>query len=273
MAADPDKVFAALCETRKYGHLCEDALCRTARWAARHEKSWKAAEQRARRKLHQIFGAFIDDRALRLAETLLDGLPKGAPKEQQKAACREVLRLHASSEERLEELEALWPALFGRIGPPARLLDLAGGLNAFALPWMPLPPGAEYHYGEIDRRLAALVARLLDRLEIPGCATCLDLLSGPPAQEADVALLLKTAPTLEQQEKGATASLLRGLRTHWVLLSFPAASLGGREKGMRAHYGQWMEALQQELGWPMQSWESPSELFFLMEKPAATSQR
>jgi hypothetical protein len=81
-----------------------------------------------------------------------------------------------------------------------------------------------------------------------------------------LALVLKTLPTLEQIAKDAGRDLLRALDASYLLVSFPARSLGGRDKRMAAHYAQHFEAVVAAEGWPAERFEFASELAFLVRK-------
>jgi 16S rRNA (guanine(1405)-N(7))-methyltransferase len=59
----------------------------------------------------------------------------------------------------------------------------------------------------------------------------------PPTQHADLALILKTLPCLEQLDKTAGQWLLEAVNVDYLLLSFPVYSLGGRDKHMLENYG------------------------------------
>ncbi len=67
-------------------------------------------------------------------------------------------------------------------------------------------------------------------LGMNGQAGMCDLTAAVPAQPAQVALLLKTLPCLEQLDKTIGPRLLEGIDAEHVLVSFPARSLGGRRK-------------------------------------------
>ena len=179
-------------------------------------------------------------------------------------ACRETLACHASTAERLGCLDEVYRSLFLITGVPASIADLACGLHPFALPWMGLPPGVRYVACDIDRRIVGALGRLFECAQQLGVAECRDLLVSPPDCEVDVVLLLKTVPCLEQQEKGATLRLLRGMRARHVVLSFPAQSLGGREKGMRRHYHRMAEELAEALGVEMQRLDFETETFYVL---------
>ena len=53
-------------------------------------------------------------------------------------------------------------------------------------------------------------------------------MAAPPRATADLALLLKTVTTLEQQRPGASSQVLSGLSCRHVVLSLPRGSLSGR---------------------------------------------
>jgi 16S rRNA (guanine(1405)-N(7))-methyltransferase len=114
----------------------------------------------------------------------------------------------------------------------------------------------------VDDRLA----RVLDRLgqawpvELRGVAQ--DLAAGPPEASADLVLLLKAIPCLEQQEPGAGKRLLRSLEAPVVVVSFPARSLGGREKGMRENYDRMLREMVEGSGREIQVRSYPTETVY-----------
>ena len=261
------QVLANLSDSRKYRHLCPDTLRRIAAWSVERHPSAAAATKAAKRKLHQVHGAYIDQLDLRRLERLVAALPPVAERAAFEVACRETLTCHASTAERLACLGEVYGSLFRLTGVPASLADLACGLHPFALPWMGLPPGTHYFACDIDSRIVGALGRLFECAQQPGAAECRDLLVSPPECEVDVALLLKTVPCLEQQEKGATLKLLRHLRARYVVLSFPTYSLGGKSKGMRQHYGRTAEGLAEALGVEMQRLDFGTETFFVLRVP------
>jgi 16S rRNA (guanine(1405)-N(7))-methyltransferase len=51
-----------------------------------------------------------------------------------------------------------------------------------------------------------------------------------------------------------------------MLVSFPAQSLGGRNKRMTEHYEQWFRALADAEGWSIERFAFASELAFVVRK-------
>lgn len=217
--------------------------------------------KRVKRSLHQVGGAYLTpppryDRLLaRLADT--------EPGPDRTAAVRHLVAGHASMRERVGALDHYYPALFDgidRIGtspdaasePGAAMglvvLDLACGLNPLARPFMPIEVA---HYQACDLYLDMLdfVADASAMLGSPVDAFPWDLVAGPPQRRADVALLLKTLPCLDQLDPTAGRRLVTGLAstcTH-LLVTYPVRSLGGTEKGMREHYAATFRALVDEV--------------------------
>jgi 16S rRNA (guanine(1405)-N(7))-methyltransferase len=258
------QVVAELLRSRKCGHLCSDTLSRVARWAAERHPSLREATKAAKRKLHQVYGAYFDQFDIRRMERAAGSLPPAGDDAALRVVCREVLSCHASTAERLVFLDELCPALFALIGPPASIADLACGLNPFALPWMSLPPDTPYYACDIDGRVVTAIETFLACYGRPLTVECRDILVSPPAQQVDVVLLLKTAPCLEQQEKGATLRVLRALNARHVVLSFPTRSLGGKSKGMREHYEATASRLAESLGVAMRRTHFPTETFYVL---------
>jgi 16S rRNA (guanine(1405)-N(7))-methyltransferase len=232
---DPrETVLAGLTTSSKYRHLAPAALERTADWAlARHRKPGDALKA-AKRKLHQGFGAYLDPGALEAVHRLLDQADETT--DLRDLAMR-ILALHRSSAERLPVMDALYTTLWAETGIPEHILDVASGLNPFALHAMHLPPETTYTALEIDSRLVEAANRFLLLCNQPGQAFWTDIVSTPGNYGADVALVLKTLPCLEQEQTGAALDLLKALAgIPIIVVSYPVRSLGGREKGMRETY-------------------------------------
>lgn len=233
--ADPrETLLAGLMTSSKYRHLAPAALERTTDWAlARHRKPGDALKA-AKRKLHQGFGAYFDPGALKAVHRLLDQADETT--DLQDLSTR-ILALHRSSAERLPVMDAFYTALWAEIGTPGHILDVASGLNPFALHAMHLPPECIYTALEIDNRLVEAANRFLLLSNQPGKAIWADVVSSLDDYDADVALVLKTLPCLEQEQSGAAIDLLKALAgTPIIVVSYPVRSLGGREKGMRETY-------------------------------------
>ncbi len=220
----------------------------------------------AKRKLHQGYGAYLEGFDPAEVRALVEALPSDPPQEVLQETCLRILGYHASTRERMPFMEEAFGEVFRRTGRPEVVLDLACGLNPFAFPWMGLPRGVRYHGCDIDSRIMSAVDAFLVRVSLDHDAIWGDVLVSVPEVEADVAFLLKTVPCLERQEKGAGVRVVREIRARHVVVSFPAQSLGGRDKGMYEHYGEEMKEIAGALGVSAEALAFPSETFYVLTK-------
>ncbi len=229
----------------------------------------KAAVKATKSKLHQVAGAYQSQRidyeeALKLLQTA------GSP-EEWRESCREIMRLHASTRERLPILEKFYHTVLASISPPRRVLDIASGLNPLASSWMPLPDDVSYVAYDIYSDMMQFLQEYMQLAELDGRAAVRDVIHNPPQEPADLALLLKTLPCLEQVEKGASNRLLDTIQARYLLISYPVSSLGGRQKGMVATYDAQFEAMSVERSWTTQRFLFSSELAFLVDTQGTQS--
>jgi 16S rRNA (guanine(1405)-N(7))-methyltransferase len=233
----------------------------------------RAAIKATKSKLHQVTGSYLaggEDYASWLTE-LRAGLESGDAAEARQA-CLRVMARHASSRERLSILGDFYTQTLGPLAPIHRVLDIGCGLNPLALRWMPLANGAQYHACDVRADLVAFVGEYL-ALEaahgpgaVRGAASLCDASQAAPEISADVALLLKMLPSLDQLDRAANLRLLRAIRAPHILVSFPVRSLGGRRKGMESTYASAFHALLAQAGWQARQFVFESELAFLVSK-------
>src|SRR5262249_9751916 len=182
------------------------------------------------------------------------------------AACRAILGHHASTRERLPLLDAFYARTLGSLPPPGHVLDIACRLNPLTTPWLPPTPDAVALAYAVLPALAAVLEAALRRLGLRGTPRAADVTVAPPTGHADLALVLKTLPCLEQLDRSAGVRLLDALDADHLLVSFPVRSLGGRGKGMVATYDAQMERLLAGKSWSVARFEFATELAFLITK-------
>ena len=259
-------VAAQVQRSAKYAPICEDLVLRLARQELAARRNAKEAVKSTRRRLHQAGAVYMAEAppygrwlaALRAAE---------GDRERIASVCRSALAAHQSSRERLPVLEHFYHQVLADLAPVASVLDLACGLNPLAIPWMPLAPGARYLAYDIYADLAAFLQEALPILGVQSVVETMDLSAQTPEAQADVALLLKTIPCLEQLDRGAGARLLRQVRARYLVVSFPAQSLGGRrDRGMPVTYRARMAELVANEPWRVTEHEYASELVFVVDK-------
>jgi 16S rRNA (guanine(1405)-N(7))-methyltransferase len=176
------------------------------------------------------------------------------------------MQAHASTAERLPVLKDIFQTCLTPIAPIDSVLDLACGLNPLALPWMPLAETFSYQACDIYADMVHFVDAFLRHFSAESQAQTCDLVSGPPKTPVQIALLLKTIPCLEQVDKQIGPSLLDQIQADHLLVSFPAKSLGGRNKGMPAFYREHFYELIEDRPWQVQEFNFSTEIAFLVSK-------
>ncbi len=254
--------------SRKYAGLCPDTVRRLAvRERAAHPRAGlKELVKAVKRGLHQVYGAFEAGPDYEAAYRGLAAAHLGGEPGEIRAACRAALELHSSTRERLPILDEFYAHLFAITGVPGSILDLACGLNPLSLPWMDLAPAARYEAFDIEAAGIQFLNRYLLLAGRGALAHWQDVLARPPEQAADLVLLLKASATLERQEKGATARLIAALNAPRVVVSFAVASLGGRDRGMPAHYRAQFLPVAEAHGWAVKELPFATELVFVVLK-------
>ena len=290
-SADPcqiDEVVAAVLAAPKYRAIDPSLVHTIAVRELAARRSLKEAIKATKNKLHQIAGAYVEQRidvagwvrqlqahdAPRSATVSDDALIQAALANVHVAhlgasfirASRDLMARHASTRERLPIVQRFYAEIFAALPPIRSVLDVGCGLNPLAIPWMPLAAGAVYHASDIDRTIVEFIAQYLALVGISGSVEVRDQVTHPGGPPVDLALALKLLPVLDQIEHGAAARLLDALDAPFVVVSYPVHTLGGHRKGMGATYEQRLEALVAGREWEVHRFVFPGELAFLIRK-------
>ena len=261
-----DRLVTAVHQSPKYGQVCTALVRRIGAAEIAKRRNLKEAIKATKNKLHQVGGAYLDKRmpyADWLA-TLTSAARTGDAALRE--ASRSVMQHHASTRERLPILESFFATTLADLAPVRSVVDVACGLNPLAVPWMPLAPGATYTAYDIYHDLIDFVGAALALYGMNAQVMATDVLQQPPTARADVALILKTIPCLEQIDRRAGVRLLDAIDTDYALISFPVRSLGGYDKGMAETYEtRWRDLLAPH-GWRVQRFQFETELAFLVDR-------
>ena len=131
---------------------------------------------------------------------------------------------------------------------------------------MELAADAVYDAVEIDDALLDFLRACLTRLGVAHDLRMVDLLGDATFEAADVALVLKLLPTLEQQRDGAGERLLDALAAPIAVVSFPTRSLGQRSKGMEDTYALRFERILERRHWQAERVDLPGELVYVVKR-------
>lgn len=262
------KLTTAVLASPKYRHISPDLVRRVGARELAVRRSFKEAVKATKNKLHQVGGAYFTAR-LDYDRALADLRAAAGNEAALRAACRQVMALHASTRERLPILDEFFATTLADLPPVHTVLDVACGLNALAWPWLPFGRETRYMGYDIYGDMMRFVGEFLALAGVPGETAVRDVIGNPPTQPVDLALLLKLLPVLEQVEETAVARLLDALQARYLLISFPIASLGGRQKGMLANYENQFYGWAAGRNWQVQRFAFATELAFLVTCTAA----
>ena len=262
-----DDLVESLTASKKYASVCTDTVCRIGvRELVAHSGNVKAASKATKKRLHQIYGAFEGKADYGLACDWLRLAFQSGSADEIEAVCRRILNWHNSTRERLPFLHCFYSSIFERTGRPQSILDLGCGLHPVALPWMGVGKDCRYIALDIDHARIRFLNDFLTLAGLAPLARCQDIITSPPDDVTDLAFLLKTSPPLERQEPGTTLRLLDRSGVHVAGVSYSTKSLGGREKGMRAHYDRQFTDWLSERPWSLSELQFENELVYVVDK-------
>ena len=264
MSPQVDDLIQAVLSSSKYRSIDPALIARIGERELAKGRKFKEAVKATKNKLHQVGGAYHTEPP-RYSEWLNSLEEASGSLPELKLACREVMGAHASTRERLPILDHFYTTIFEQLPQINSVLDVACGLNPLAIPWMPLQSRTKYFACDIYADMIAFIQNFLDLLPVHGAANLCDVAAAPPSQPIDLALVLKAIPCLEQIDRQAGDRLLDGLQAKYILISFPAKSLGGRNKGMLENYEARFTQLTEGRGWQFQRFTFETELAFLAE--------
>lgn len=261
-----EQLIRAVRSSVKYRHVCTEVIRHVGERELANRRNLKEAIKATKNKLHQIGAAYLptQTRYEQWIEELRQAARLGVA--DLRTTCARIMSYHASTRERLPILEQFYLTILREIKPAHAVLDIACGFNPLAIPWMGLAPETAYFAYDMYEDLMAFLSQFLNLIGRPGKAEARDVLYNLPSETVDLAYLLKAIPCLEQLEPSAGSKLLEGIPARYVLVSFPVASLGGRDRHMLANYEARFHELIRDKGWAAQRFAFESELAFLVNK-------
>ncbi len=262
-----DQLVRAVQDSPRYQNIDPHFIRRVGARELAKRRRLREAIKATKSKLHQVAGAYLATRPR--YEVWLEALRAAAQQGDEEAlrrTCIEIMRHHASTRERLPILDRFYATTMAPLAPVDSVLDIACGFNPLAIPWMPLAKGATYYACDLYQDMMAFLEEFMKLVPVQGRAVTGDVLHVASLPRAQVALLLKTIPCLEQIDKEAGRRLLDEIRADHILVSYPVHSLSGRAKGMVAHYETQFRVLTAGRGWSVQRFLFDTELVFLLSR-------
>ena len=262
-----DRLIEAVLTSSKYKSIDVDFIRYIGIQELSRHRNFKEAIKSTKNKLHQVGGAYQTS-APRYAVWLneLKFAKRSGNEAHFLETCKWIMQYHSSTRERLPILEQFYSTIFANLPPISSVIDIACGLHPLAVPWMPLSEHVQYFAYDIYDDMIGFLKESLALMPVQGSGKVSDVIHSCPTQKVDIAFILKAIPCLEQVDKSAGLRLLESINADHLVVSFPAHSLGGKNKGMTANYE---SRFYQQVGhkpWSIQRFDFPGELVFLVNK-------
>ena len=254
-------------ESPKYKTVIKSLIEKLVREEITKSKKPSQVIKSVRTRLHQIGGAYLAKRP-DYADliTTMNNLSTNLEDAQVADFCKQLMVLHASTAERLEFVEFFFASILEQIGPIHSIADLACGFTPLAIPFMPLTKDFTYSAYDIYEDMLDFLNQFFKHFEIKGFAYPCDVTQPFEMPHVQLALLLKTLPCLEQQDKHIGSQVLSRINAEYILISFPSKSLGGHEKGMHKNYSAYIEGIVDTDTFTMKHFVLPNEIAFLLSR-------
>jgi len=191
-------------------------------------KSRADAMQAVRKKLHNLVAPYLGDPDYQQAEIDLREAFQHGGRERVLEICLQLLGSHTSTRERIPFMEDFYQQLFAYTGKPQVILDLACGLNPFAIPWMDLSAGVQYFAYDIHQPRVQLINIFLQGWGLNPLASQQDILVEPPRIRTDTVFFFKEAHRFEQRQHGCNRAFWQALDVKYLLVSLPTRNLTGQ---------------------------------------------
>ena len=193
-----------------------------------------------KKELHIIHGSFLTGKSHSKAMAMIASYT-GKEIKTDKIFAAQLMALHSSTRERLEQADRIYPYLCGFMNADDTIIDIGCGFNPFALPFFTVQPG-NYFAFDISHSTVILLGKYFAISNTPYQAEVYDAVMQTAHVQGDVILMLKLFPVLERQKTGSGFSVLNSLNFRNAVVSFPLKSASGKNKGMEAFYSSWFEA-------------------------------
>jgi len=262
-----DRLTEAVLASSKYKSIDINFIRYIGKQELFRHRNLKEAIKSTKNKLHQVGGAYQTNTPR--YSVWLDEL-KFAKRSGNEAhfleTCKWIMQYHSSTRERIPILEQFYSTIFANLPPINSIIDIACGLHPLAVPWMPLSEHVQYFAYDIYEDMIGFLNESLTLMHVQVSGIVSDVIQSCPTQKVDVAFILKAIPCLEQVDKSAGLRLLETINANHFVVSFPAHSLGGKNKGMVTNYESRFYKLVEHKPWSIQRFEFPGELVFLVSK-------
>jgi len=234
-----DELTAKIHANKKYSGIDTNIIKRICVEKINNYKKQNELIKAVKNELHIIHESFINESNHRKAESLIDKYD-GTGIIKDKIFASQLMSLHASTRERLQEAEEIYAYLSRYIPSDCSVTDLGCGFNPFALPFFTTQP-ASYTACDINISTINLLNNYFKKAGLLYNAKILDVVIQTPTEKTDVLLMLKLVPLLARQKQSRTLEIMDSINSKTLIISFPTRSASGKQKGMEKFYAEQFE--------------------------------
>ena len=260
-----DKVLEKILKMPKYKdvEIPQETILSLIEQSLPLSKNQADLEKRVREKVHNVVALYLGDMHYQKATDEFMQVKGDATA--LKEFSKQALAYHASTKERGQNLEALYQALFSRIGKPNSIADLACGLHPMGLPFMDLPQNTAYYAYDLHKARVDFLNTFITEQGYDGGCFHQDILTNPPDIKFDVAFFFKEAHRFEKRQAGIIVDFLESIQASKVVVSLPSQSFG-RNVYMLPKYERIIREYADEHGWGLDSFEVEGEMFYVVDR-------
>lgn len=254
-------------QSRKYSSIHHDTIRDIVEQERAEAHSALELERRARARLHRAVAAYLRSASPSAMRAALDDARLDSDAEL-RAWCMASMRRHASTAERIDDIDRVYATVGKLVGPTPAIADLACAFNVLSLPWFTAHLSVRYVGYDFDAEIVELGLSVARKMTADAVMVHADVLVRPDVVQEDVALLLKMFHCLEARRRGAGTRLIDALPSTRIVVSLPTRSRSGRVLGFDATHGRKLADHCEARGWTITRRSLASEALWLITKSA-----
>jgi 16S rRNA (guanine(1405)-N(7))-methyltransferase len=222
--------------------------------------------QRFRKKLHNVIAPYLENIVYaQETERMKTFFQANPTPDQVKAWAIGMMQKHASTRERIPNIESFCQVLRDHISSPDRILDLACALDPLLLPWLSFPNETEFLAYDIHQPRVDFLNTFFALAYPSALATHQDILVTPPAQPADCAFFFKEAHRFEKRVSGCNRAFFQAVQVKLIVVSLPTEDLRVHHS-LISYHTQLIDEAVADLPWKVEQTQVGNELIFFIDK-------
>lgn len=238
-------------------------------------KKFKELVKEIRKELYSVYGVFQVKRQWK-KEELLDGLKKAKNLDDIKKISREILKLHSSSRERLNNYELIYETIFRITGSFRKIIDLGCGLNGASLTILgkaltekkekasPKDSNLEYvgyEISESDVNFMNKYFKIVEKYGIKGKIYLNDIMDDLNFKKGDICFLFKFLDFVKNKKEYFN-EFIKSIKCKYLIVSFSKKTIS--MKKMKETERKWFIRLIEELQLGYKRFDTEDEIFYVI---------